>query len=263
MATDNYSNVPLTPESKQQYAASEETPVAGKPWKIHFSDSLVRSTAWYNGSSEWLCTFLYMYISLGTILACGMSPDSKINSTSALLASGLSNGLALSAGIALGTTYGGGYCNPAIVCSYVLIGRMSILRGVVLMMAQVTASLAAAGLALLAFPVTLSSERFYIHSPERAFLLEAISASLLTATTLSLRPKKGPQNPAAPVIIGFFLAANMIAASHFADGAVNPARSLAIAISTARWNGSWVRLSSPFLGASFGAVCHEVLIREP
>ena len=257
MATDKFHNVPLTP---QESVDPTSPSVDKKPRRFVWNDSTVRTTTWYNVSSEWICTFLYMYLSLGTVLACGVCPDSKIHSTSTLLAAGLSNGLALSAGIALGASHGGGQCNPAVTFCYVLAGRMSILRAALNVLAQVTASLAAGGLIMLAFPVSLSNERFYIHSPEQAFLIEAISASLLTATTLTLRPKKGPQNPAAPVIIGFFLTANIIATSHFADGAANPARSLALAITTARWRNAWIRLSSPFVGAIFGAVCHEFLI---
>lgn len=260
-----YRDVPLTPEAKhnqaQSYAASEESRVPAKSWmNVYFKD---RSTMWFSASSEWLSSFLYMYLTFGTVLACGVSPDSKIHSTSALLAAAMSNGLALSAGIALGTAHGTGLCNPAVVCNYVLVGRMSLLRAIVLVVAQTSAALSAAGFAMLIFPATISPSHLYSHSPQRAFLIESIPASLLVAMTLSLRPKKGPQNPAAPVLLGFFLAANMIATSHFADGAVNPAKSLAISLWTGSWSGSWYLFSAPFVGSIFGAVLHEAMNHEP
>ena len=266
MATEEtFRTVPLTPESQQSKAFDDASDEATRPkpfaWKLRFRSS---STLMSNLTiAEYTATFCYVYLSISSLIAVGMSVDARLGGTSALLAASMSNGLALSVGIAVGTSQGVGHCNPVVTVAYLLTGRIGLLRALLLVLAQLAGALSAAGVALAAFPEALSSNRLYIHSPQRAIILEAISASILVAATMSLRAKKEPQNPAAPVILGFFIASNMMGTSFFGDGAVNPARSLAIAITTSRWARSWVTILPPFIGSVFGALFYELLIESP
>lgn len=257
MASETFSNVPLkSPLPPPPPYTGESTP------KLTFIRRIA-ACSWQTVTTEFTATFMFVYLGVGSIIACGLSPDSRIHSTSALLASGVSNGFALSVGVALGSTRGVGFCNPAVSMGYALVGRMSVVRAAILGAAQVAAAMAATGVASAIYPGSLSTNRLHVWSLERAYLLEAVVASILTIMSMSLRPKKGVQNPAAPVIMGFLMAACMVSTSPFADGTANPARSLAVAAFTSTWKDSWVHLTAPFCGASVGALIHEFMIEQP
>lgn len=260
MASETFSHVPLNSEVKRPLAPPP--PYTESAPKLTFIRRMA-TCPWRVVSTEFTATFMFVYLGLGAVIACGMSPDSRIHSTSALLASGLSNGLALSVGAALGSANGVGHCNPAITLGYALTGRINSLRATILALAQFGAAMAAASLAWATYPGSFETTRIHAWSLKRAFVLEATTASILTITSMALRPKKGVHNPAAPVIMGFLMASCMVANSPFADGAANPARSLAIAVFTSTWSDAWVHLTAPFCGATIGALIHEFLLEPP
>lgn len=254
--------MPLTPEAQKPH--DSDASAAAPPRMLNFTShsyAHVR-TAWRCMGAEFTATFLFVYLGLGSAVACGLSPDSRINSTSTILTIALSNGLALSASIAVGTSRGVGHCNPALTCAYLIARRIGFIRAVSLICAQVSAALSAATIVRFAFPASLSPMKPYDWAPEKAFLLETVSGGLLAMSTLSLRAKKGVHNPAVPVVLGFLLTANMVALSSFADGTVNPARSLAISVILSRWAGSLVHILASFVGASFGALLHMMLFES-
>ncbi|HEX2625526.1 MAG TPA: aquaporin [Candidatus Limnocylindrales bacterium] len=173
-------------------------------------------------------------------------------------------GLSLLAAIAIAGDASGGHFNPAVTLAAVLDGRVRWTAGLGYAAAQAIGAFAAS----LFVQLTLTADvvKATVNQPVdfgagpdkwiRAFSVEIVLTAIFIAVILTVARKRPSQ-------AGFVIPLTLIAI-HFigmpASGAsVNPIRSLAPAVITASYDGLWVYLTAPFIGAILGWILYRVL----
>ena len=167
-------------------------------------------------------------------------------------------GMGLMAAIAIAGDTSGGHFNPAVTLAAVIDQRIDWLTGIGYAVAQAVGAFAAS----LLIQLTLSTDfvKATVNEPisigtegpdpfVRAFTIEIVLTAIFVAVILTVATKR-------PELAMFVIPATLIAI-HYAGipvsgASVNPIRSLAPAVVTGTYNGLWVYLSAPFLGAILG-----------
>lgn len=161
----------------------------------------------------------------------------------------------------------GGQLNPAVTLGLVLSGNLGLLQGAANAVAQFAGSFAASGLLYLMLPDAEESslgsnsvaEGF---SNGEAYLGEIMmTAALVFVVLMTVCDPSSRIAPMAPLAIGFtvFVAHTVLIP---VDGcSINPARSLGPAAVSGTWDGIWIFLTAPLVGAAF-AVIFWVLVSK-
>jgi aquaporin Z len=170
----------------------------------------------------------------------------------------LAFGLGLLAAIAIAGDVSGGHFNPAVTLAAVLDNRVRWTTGIAYAVAQVVGALAASLFILL----VLSGEfvRGTVNQPGpigaspleqdlHAFAVEVVLTAIFVAVILTITARQSQQ---ALFVIPLTLVMVHYAGIPISGASVNPARSLAPAVVSGTYDGLWVYLTAPFLGAIVG-----------
>lgn len=175
-------------------------------------------------------------------------------------------GLGLMAAIAIAGDASGGHFNPAVTLAAVFDGRIKWMTGIAYAVAQAVGAFAASLFILLVLssdfvkatvsdPVDLGTDggpdRFI-----RAFSIEIVLTAIFVAVILSVAAKRPNQ---AFLVIPMTLVAIHFVGIPLSGASVNPIRSLAPAVVTGTYNGLWVYVTAPFLGAIIGWGLYRLL----
>ena len=167
-------------------------------------------------------------------------------------------GLGLLAAIAIAGDVSGGHFNPAVTLAAVLDNRIRWTTGLLYAAAQAVGAFAAS----LFIELVLSADfvRATVNQPGpigqatldqelHAFSVEIVLTAVFVAVILTVTAKR-PQ--AALFVIPLTLIAIHFAGIPVSGASVNPVRSLAPAVVSGTYEGLWVYLTAPFLGAIIG-----------
>jgi MIP family channel proteins len=167
-------------------------------------------------------------------------------------------GLGLLGAIAIAGDVSGGHFNPAVTLAAVLDNRLRWTTGIAYAAAQAVGALAAS----LFIQLVLSADfvRATVNQPGpigqspldqqlHAFSVEIVLTAVFVAVILTVTAKR-PQ--AALFVIPLTLVAIHYAGIPISGASVNPIRSLAPAIISGTYDGLWVYVTAPFLGAIIG-----------
>jgi len=167
-------------------------------------------------------------------------------------------GLGLMAAIAIGGDVSGGHFNPAVTLAAVLDGRLRWTSGIAYAVAQAVGAFAASGFILVALSAdfvraTVNQPGPLGNSPLEqdlhAFTVEIALTAIFVAVILTVSSRQPGKS--------LFVIPLTLVMIHFAGipvsgASVNPIRSLAPAVWTGTYDGLWVYLTAPFLGAIVG-----------
>jgi MIP family channel proteins len=167
-------------------------------------------------------------------------------------------GLGLLGAIAIAGDVSGGHFNPAVTLAAVLDNRLRWTTGIAYAAAQAVGAFAAS----LFIQLVLSADfvRATVNQPGpigqspldqqlHAFSVEIVLTAVFVAVILTVTAKR-PQ--AALFVIPLTLVAIHYAGIPISGASVNPIRSLAPAIISGTYDGLWVYVTAPFLGAIIG-----------
>jgi aquaporin Z len=167
-------------------------------------------------------------------------------------------GLGLMAAIAIAGDVSGGHFNPAVTLAAVLDNRVSWTTGLAYAVAQAVGAFAAS----LFIYLVLSAEfvRGTVNQPGpigastldqdlHAFAVEIVLTAIFVAVILTVTAKRPQQ---ALFVIPLTLTAVHFAGIPISGASVNPVRSLAPAVVSGTYDGLWIYLTAPFLGAILG-----------
>lgn len=173
-------------------------------------------------------------------------------------------GLGLMAAIAIAGDASGGHFNPAVTLAAVFDGRVKWTTGIAYAVAQAIGAFGASLFILLVLstdfvkatvsdPVDLGTgpDRFI-----RAFSVEIVLTAIFVAVILTISARR-PNH--AHIVIPLTLVAIHFVGIPLSGASVNPIRSLAPAVVTGTYNGLWVYVSAPFLGAIIGWGLYRLL----
>lgn len=146
----------------------------------------------------------------------------------------------------------GGNLNPAVTLTLVLAQAVPPIRGLIMMIAQIIAGMAAAGAAsaMTPGPIAFANALGGGCSKSRAVFLEAFGVTLLCVTVLFMAVEKHKATFMAPFAIGIALMLGHLICVYYTGAGLNPARSLGPAIAARHFpNYHWVYWVGPILGS--------------
>ncbi|KAK0748942.1 aquaporin-like protein [Schizothecium vesticola] len=219
---------------------------------------------------EFVGTFLFLFFAFaGTQVANTPAPSGTLPDGApappnlvAVLFISLAFGVSLTANVWAFYRITGGLFNPCVTLALALVGGLPALRSAVVVVAQLLAGIAAAGIvsALFPGPLTVNTTLGGGASTAQGLFIEMFLTAELVFVIIMLAAEKHKGTYLAPVGIGtaFFLAE--LTGVYFTGGSLNPARSLGPAVV----NGSfpsyfWIYFLGPVLGALLASGFYALL----
>jgi aquaporin Z len=207
---------------------------------------------WQKFTAELLGTFVLVFG--GTVAILGAS-----GSGVELVAIAFAFGLALLAGLYAFGEVSGGHFNPAVSLAMFVAGRLPSGELVRYWIAQFAGGILAAVLLAIASSrdaVKLTGTYPGIEGNGTAFLLEVVFSAIFIAVILQASVSRD-FGPSALLAIPLTLVAVHLAAIPFSGSSVNPARSFGPDLVGGEWDGIWIYLIAPPVGALIAAAVHR------
>ncbi|MEO8352210.1 MAG: MIP family channel protein [Chthoniobacteraceae bacterium] len=198
-----------------------------------------------NWVAEFLGTAVLVFAGCGAIIVDGIS-HGAISHTGVAITFGL-------VVLAMIYTFGdvsGAHLNPAVTIAFWRAGRFEGQNVLPYVIAQLTGALTGSGLLRVLFPTqstqgaTLPSGTWY-----QSFILEIVLTFILMLVILSVSTGAKEKGITAGIAIGAVIALEAMFAGPISGASMNPARSLAPAITSGNLGTVWIYLAAPVLGA--------------
>ncbi|XP_051151347.1 probable aquaporin PIP-type pTOM75 [Andrographis paniculata] len=239
-----------------------------------FEPGELKSWSFYRaGIAEFFATFLFLYISVLTVMGVGRS-GSKCSSVGIQGIAWAFGGMIFvlvycTAGIS------GGHINPAVTLGLFLARKLSLTRAIFYMVMQCLGAICGAGVVKgymegpymrLGGGVNVVNHGY---TKGEALGAEIVGTFVLVYTVFSATDAKRNARDShvpilAPLPIGFAVFLVHLATIPITGTGINPARSLGAAIIFNRehaWNDHWIFWVGPFIGALLAAIYHQIVIR--
>lgn len=174
-------------------------------------------------------------------------------------------GFGLLMAIAIAGHASGGHFNPAVTLAALFDSRVTWQNAVGYIVAQVLGAIGASLMILLlsnqdVVAATVNAAGALAPDPFaaqlRAFSVEALLTTIFVAVILTITKK---QPTWAAIVIPIALVGIHFAAIPISGASVNPARSLGPAVVSSTYDGLWVYLTAPFVGATLGWAIYRYL----
>jgi len=240
----------------------------GKTWKNSAAKNYFVAAV-----GEFVGTLLFLFFSFAGVQAVKLAfnplkteqsnPKSSPPTPEVVLYASIVFGASLAANVWIFYRVSGGIFNPAVVLGVVLLGGMSIAKGVVLFFSQILGGIAAAALVDAIFPGTISfgCELGAGTTTVQGLFLEAFLTFEVTLTIYMLAFEKHRATYLAPIGIGLSLFIAELAGTLFTGGAANPIRAFAPAVVNRNFPGyHWIYWVGPGLGAIAASGFYKMLL---
>lgn len=130
----------------------------GNPQEVTHADTLKA------GLAEFISTLIFVFAGSGSSIAYNKLTDNGATTPAGLIAASIAHAFALFVAVSVGANISGGHVNPAVTFGAFVGGNISLLRGIVYIIAQLLGSIVASLLLLFVtelvrplFPLLLSS----------------------------------------------------------------------------------------------------------
>jgi aquaporin Z len=207
---------------------------------------------WQKFAAELLGTFVLVFGGTVAILAA-------TGSGLELVAIALAFGLALLAGLYAFGEVSGGHFNPAVSLAMFVAGRLPSGELIRYWIAQFAGGILAALLLAIATSrdaVGLTGTYPGIEGSGTAFLMEVVFTAIFVSVILQASVS-GRFGPSALLAIPLALVAVHLAAIPFSGSSVNPARTFGPDLVGGEWEGIWIYLIAPPIGALIAVAVHK------
>jgi len=232
-------------------------------------------------AAEFVATGLFVLLGVGSVAAFVASSGQSTSLTDGLPIIALTHGFAYAVLVAGIAGISGGHINPAVTFAMLLTGRISVVRSVMYVVAQLLG--ACLGVLLLrAFIIDSILEVIpgaggealspAIDQAWHGMLLEALGTFVLvwTVFAVTLNPRSN-SGVAAPLYIGLAVGVGYFFLVPFTGAGINPARSLGPALFlpgaaeglAGRFDDHWIYWIGPLLGAAAAALSYYLLYLMP
>ncbi|KAM0819081.1 putative Aquaporin [Seiridium cardinale] len=216
------------------------------------------------GIAEFIGTFLFLFFAFGGTQAVNTAPhDGQPTDLAAdaarLLFISLSFGMSLAVNAWVFYRISGGMFNPAVSLAMVLVGAMTIVRGILVVLAQLLGAIAAAAVinGLLPGPLSVNTTLGGGISAVRGLFLEMFLTAQLVFTIFMLAGEKHRGTFMAPIGIGLSLFIAEMTGVYYTGGSLNPARSFGPAVVSGSFPSyHWIYWLGPILGSLLASLIY-------
>ncbi|KAJ0480105.1 putative major intrinsic protein [Helianthus annuus] len=206
------------------------------------------------GIAEFIATFLFLYISVLTVMGVVKSPTKC--GTVGIQGIAWAFGGMIFALVYCTAGISGGHINPAVTFGLLLARKLSLTRAVFYMVMQCLGAICGAGVV-----------KGFMGKHEYTTLI--VGTFVLVYTVFSATDAKRSARDShvpilAPLPIGFAVFLVHLATIPITGTGINPARSLGAAIIYNKdhaWDDHWIFWVGPFIGAALAAIYHVIVIR--
>ncbi|CAL5194095.1 unnamed protein product [Lathyrus oleraceus] len=214
------------------------------------------------GLAEFISTFIFVFAGSGSGIAYNKLTDNGAATPAGLISASIAHAFALFVAVSVGANISGGHVNPAVTFGAFVGGNITLLRGIVYIIAQLLGSIVAS--ALLVFVTASSVPAFALSAGVGvgpALVLEIVMTFGLVYTVYAtaVDPKKGNIGIIAPIAIGFIVGANILVGGAFTGASMNPAVSFGPAVVSWSWANHWIYWAGPLIGGGLAGLIYEVL----
>ncbi|XP_057840752.1 probable aquaporin PIP1-4 [Cryptomeria japonica] len=229
---------------------------------------------WRAGIAEFMATFLFLYITILTVMGVKRSNDTC--STVGIQGIAWAFGGMIFALVYCTAGISGGHINPAVTFGLFLARKLSLPRAVFYMICQCLGAICGAGVVKgfeghHNYEMLGGGANSVAHGYTKGDGLgaEIVGTFVLVYTVFSATDAKRSARDShvpllAPLPIGFAVFLVHLATIPITGTGINPARSLGAAIIFNKdhaWDDQWVFWVGPFIGAGLAAIYHQMIIR--
>ncbi|KAF7081556.1 hypothetical protein CFC21_094726 [Triticum aestivum] len=227
------------------------------------------------GIAEFLATFLFLYISVLTVMGVVGNPSGSKCGTVGIQGIAWSFGGMIFVLVYCTAGISGGHINPAVTFGLFLARKLSLTRAVFYIVMQCLGAICGAGV-VKGFQTTLyqgngggANSVAPGYTKGDGLGAEIVGTFVLVYTVFSATDAKRSARDShvpilAPLPIGFAVFLVHLATIPITGTGINPARSLGAAIiynKKQAWDDHWIFWVGPFIGAALAAIYHVVVIR--
>ncbi|KLU81931.1 aquaporin [Magnaporthiopsis poae ATCC 64411] len=206
--------------------------------------------------AEFVGTFMFLLFGFAGAQIANASPvradDTTAPNVAVLIYISFIFGMSLMVNVFAFYRISGGQFNPVVTMALCIVGGQPLLRGVMIVVAQLVGGIAAAAVAAGMFPTPLTVETTLgpTTSTVQGLFIEMFLTAQLVFVILMLAVEKHRATFIAPIGIGFALFIIHMAGVYFTGASVNPARSLGPAVVNGHFpNYHWIYWIGPILGS--------------
>jgi len=252
--------------------------------KFQDDEDDVFASLWRGGVSEFFATMIFVFIGTGAVVASKTQLGSNVTGVSGsldvsgLLVVALAHGFAIMVLVYAVGEVSGGHINPAVTWACLLTNKISFIRALIYIIAQLGGAVVGNALLKAILPVSLQFKMgCHFINPEmtagQGFGCEVIFTFIFIfvvfATAISpfagkLAPLSGGEAEYGPGKLTPFAVGMTILILHcvgipFTGASMNPARTFGPALVNSQWANHWVYWCGPLLGSSIAAIVAQII----
>nr|AOS89749.1 aquaporin [Helix pomatia] len=219
-------------------------------------EDLLSPNLWLALPSEFIGTLIIILLGCGSWTGIPLASD-------AILRIALTFGLAVGTVVLVFQHISGAHVNPAVTAAALVTRRVSIIRGVLYIIAQVIGGIVGAGILYGLTPSGIKKQIWANDIPDgigqaQGFGVELIITFVYVLTVFACQDEKRSDFKGSnPLTIGLAAVVCHLFAVPFTRAGMNPARSFGPAVITAAWRNHWIFWVGPVVGGVLAGLLYE------
>lgn len=212
--------------------------------------------------AELIATFLFVFIGVGSVISYNSIHEGELDAAG-LTVIALAHGIAIFITVAATAGISGGHVNPAVTFGLAIVGKITILRGLLYWIGQLVGAAAASYLLKFVLPHAVLP----IHTLSAAegvwggLILEAVLTFSLVFVIFATAVDA--KSPIAPLAIGFTVLIAHFVGVPYTGASLNPARSFGPAFAAWDFTDHYVYWIGPLVGGGIAAILYDEIFLAP
>jgi len=214
-------------------------------------------------AAEFIATLLFVFLGPGAVVAALSVSGGDLNAAG-IVAIALAFGIAIAFLVAATANISGGHINPAVTFGAVLTGKISLAKGAVYWLSQLTGAIVGAFLLAAVVPDAIQGNLGANAlapglSAGAGLLLEIVLTFGFVFVVFATAMDAKGLGHLAPVAIGLAVLVDHLVGVPFTGTSINPARSLGPAVAAGVWHDHWIFWIGPLTGGALAAIVYEYI----